>query len=68
MAFVFAVEQNGALASLPPPMQMFLLSEGTTIFTAVTLAAELGIADLLANGPRSSDEIAHATSTHPGSL
>ena len=30
MAFVFAVEQNGALSSLPPPMQMFLLSEGTT--------------------------------------
>jgi O-methyltransferase domain len=68
VAFAFAVEQNGALSSLPPPMQMFLLSEGTTVFTAVTLAAELGIADLLVNGPRSSDEIARATSTHPGSL
>jgi len=68
VAFMFEIEQNGVLSSLPPPMQMFLLSEGTTIFTAVTLAAELGIADLLANGPRSSDEIAQATSTHPGSL
>ena len=68
MAFMFGIEQNGVLSSLPPPMQMFLLSEGTTIFTAVALAAELGIADLLANGPRSSDEIAQATSTHPGSL
>ena len=68
MAFMFGIEQNGVLSSLPPPMQMFLLSEGTTIFTAVTLAAELGIADVLANGPRSSDEIARATSTHPGSL
>ena len=68
MAFTFAVERNGVLSSLPPPMQMFLLSEGTTILTGVTLAAELGVADLLSNGPRSSDEIAHATSTHPGSL
>jgi len=68
VAFMFEIEQNGVLSSLPPPMQMFLLSEGTTIFTAVTLAAELGIADLLANGPRGSDEMARATSTHPGSL
>lgn len=68
MAFMFEIEHSGVLSSLPPPMQMFLLSEGTTIFTAVTLAAELGIADLLANGPRSSDDLARTTSTHPGSL
>jgi hypothetical protein len=68
VAFTFSVEQNGALGSLPPPMQMFLLSEGTTVCTAVALAAELGVADLVANGPRSSDEIARATSTHPNAL
>ncbi len=68
MAFKFGIEQNGVFSEIPPPMQMFLLSEGITIFTAVALAAELGVPDLLANGPRSSDEIAHATSAHPGSL
>ena len=68
MAFKFGIEQNGVFSAMPPPMQMFLLSEGITIFTAVALAAELGVPDLLANGPRSSDEIAQATSAHPGSL
>jgi hypothetical protein len=68
VAFKFEIEQNGVLSALAPPMQMFLLSEGITIFTAIALAAELGIADLLANGPRSCDEMAQATSTHPGSL
>jgi len=68
MAFEFGVKQNGALSPLPPPMQMFLLSEGITIFTALALAAELGVPDLLANGPQSSDEIARATSSHPGSV
>jgi hypothetical protein len=68
MAFTFGIEQNGVVTPLPPPMQMFLLSEGTTVCTAITLAADLGIADLLANGPRRSEDIAQATSTHPGSL
>ncbi len=68
MAFKFEIEQNGVIASLPPPIQMFLLSEGTTVCTAINLAAELGIADLVATGPQSSDDIAKATSTHPGSL
>jgi hypothetical protein len=65
---MFEIEQNGVVSSLPPQMQMFLLSEGTTVFTAVTLAAELGIADVLADGPRSSDEIAETTSTHADSM
>jgi hypothetical protein len=38
------------------------------ISTALSLAAELGIADLLADGPRSGEELAQATSTHPRSL
>jgi hypothetical protein len=68
MAFTFGIEQNGVVTSLPPAMQMFLLSEGTTVCTAISVAAELGIADLIANGPQSSEVIAKATSTHPGSL
>ena len=68
MAFKFEIEQNGVRVPLPPSMQLFLLSEGTTVCTAISLAAELGIADLLANGPQSCDDIAKATSTHPDSL
>jgi hypothetical protein len=55
-------------SELPPPIRISLLSQGTIIATSLALAAELGIADLLADGPRSSDELAQATSTHPRSL
>ncbi|MGH9966377.1 MAG: methyltransferase [Pyrinomonadaceae bacterium] len=68
MPFKFGIERNGVLAELPAPMQMFLLSEGITILTAVALAAELKISDIVSNGPRSSGEIAEETSTNPGSL
>src|SRR5215470_9645410 len=53
---------------LPPPIRISLLSHGTIISTSLALAAELGIADLLTDGPRSSEELAQATSTHPRSL
>jgi hypothetical protein len=55
-------------SELPPPIRISLLSQGTIIATSLVLAAELGIADLLADGPRSSEELAQATSTHPRSL
>jgi O-methyltransferase domain len=55
-------------SELPPFMRVFLLCQGTIVTTALSLAAELGIADLLAGGPRSSDELAQATSTHTRSL
>ena len=35
---------------------------------AIHVAAVLGIADLLADGPRSSDELAEATETSPRAL
>ena len=35
---------------------------------AISVAATLGVADLLAGGPRSSDELAAATETHPRAL
>ena len=59
---------EGIAPTLPPPMQLFLMSEGVVVSTALSLAAELGIADLLANGPRSSEELAKITSTHARSL
>src|SRR5215510_13256058 len=55
-------------SELPPPVQISLLSQGAIITGTLALAAELGIADHLADGPRSSEELAQATSTHPRSL
>ena len=63
-----SISQTGGPSELTPSLQVYFLSEGTVVSTALSLAAELGIADLLAEGPRSSDELAQATSTHPQSL
>lgn len=52
----------------PPSIRLYFLSEGVAISTALSLAAELGIADLLADGPAGSDELAEATATHAPSL
>ena len=55
-------------SELPPPMRVYLLSQGAIVAGTLALAAELGIADHLVDGPRSSEELAQATSTHPRSL
>jgi hypothetical protein len=60
--------REGVAPALPPPMQLFLMSEGVVVSTALSLVAELGIADLLADGPRSGEELAQTTSTHARSL
>lgn len=51
-----------------PPLQLFLLSEGTVVATALSLAAELGVADLLVDGPRHHEALAQGTGTHAPSL
>ena len=68
MPMAYAIDHDGTVSTLPPAMQIFLLTEGVTIQAALTLAANLGIADLLAEGPQTSDWLAQATSTHPPSL
>jgi hypothetical protein len=64
----YAIEHDGTAATLPPPTQLFLLTEGVTIQAALTLAANLGIADLLAEGPQGIDTLARETATHSPSL
>ena len=59
---------RSAAPQMPPALQIFFLCQGHGIQTALTLAAELGLADLMANGPRDSEELAQRTSTHPRSL
>jgi len=44
------------------------LVEGVRIARAVQVATQLGIPDLLADGPRSTADLAEATSTHEGAL
>ena len=48
-------EKTGEGIGPTPPlsMQHFLMSEGVVVSTALSLPTELGIADLLADGPRS---------------
>ena len=54
--------------TLPPAVQVVQMAGGLAISRAVFAVAELGIADHLKDGSRSSEEIAQATSTHAPSL
>lgn len=54
--------------SLPPPMALYQLATAHYLSQALYVAAELGIADLLAAGPASHETLAEATGTHAPSL
>ncbi|MBI5444531.1 MAG: methyltransferase [Deltaproteobacteria bacterium] len=54
--------------NVPPLIAMHRLLGGHWVSQAVSIAAELGLADYLANGPASSDELAEAVGAHPGAL
>ncbi len=64
--------ENSSAASarpqLPPDAQLLQLICGAFISQAVYVAAKLGIADLLADGPKHVDQLAERTSTHSRSL
>lgn len=51
-----------------PSLVLRRLVNGYQVTQAIHVAALLGIADLLADGPRSSDDLATATDTHPDAL
>jgi SAM-dependent methyltransferase len=52
----------------PPHVQMIEMAVAIWRARAIYAAAELGLADLLAEGPRTSDELAESTSMHAPSL
>ena len=54
--------------SPPAPDALLQLVTGYPAAQAVHVAAQLGLADLLADGPRHVEELAAATGTHPPSL
>ena len=51
-----------------PSLALIELVNGYRVTQAIRVAAQLGIADLLATGPRTSDDLAAATSANPGAL
>ena len=53
---------------LPPPAQLMKFIVGRWISKPIYVAAELGIADMLAEGPKSIEELAQASQSHAPSL
>ena len=53
---------------IPPSIALQRMLAGAWISSAIALASKLGVADLLADGPKALDELAEATSSHPPSL
>src|SRR5579864_7668708 len=54
--------------AVPPPMALIQMATGYWESQAIYVAAKLGIADHLKDGPRTSFDLAQATRTHPGAL
>src|SRR5712691_5476188 len=55
-------------STLPPSVALLQMVRGYWVSQAVSVAAKLGIADLLKDGPQSSEELAQATRVHARSL
>jgi hypothetical protein len=54
--------------TMPPGILLYQLGIGHYFSHALNLAAKLGVADLMAGGPRRHDELAQETATDAGSL
>src|SRR5260370_9068782 len=52
----------------PPQLVLQQLIQGFQVTQCIYVAAKLGIADLLKDGPRTSEELAQVTGTHAPSL
>jgi hypothetical protein len=50
------------------PMSLISIATGYWLSQALFVAAKLGIADLLTNGPRSASQLAEIVDAHPGAL
>jgi len=62
-------EGSAAVADVSSaPQQLFQMMTGYWVTQALYVAAKLGIADLLADGPVHCDTLARKTDVHPNSL
>src|SRR5215210_1549435 len=70
--FVASPQEDPMAAStehdVPPPVAMMGLITGYWVSQAVGVVAQLGVADQLGEGPRSSDELAQAVGADPQAL
>jgi O-methyltransferase domain/Dimerisation domain len=57
-----------ASAGIPPSAAMLRMILGFRVSRAIYIAAKLGIADLLKDGPKSTEELAQSSGTHAPSL
>ena len=61
-------DQDPTMASMPPAVQLYFLAIGFYVSRALHLAAKLGIADLIADGQHTAEQLAKTTETHAPSL
>jgi SAM-dependent methyltransferase len=61
-------EEQVASSSLPPQLVLYQMVIGHYLSRALALAAKLGVADQLRDGPRPADTLAEASGTHAPSL
>lgn len=61
-------QNNPAGTEVPPPVAMLQMIASFWISLALYIAAKLGLPDLVADGPKSAEELAAATGTHAPSL
>lgn len=55
-------------SALPPPLAMLQMISGFWVSRTIYIAAKLGLADLIAQGPRTAEDLAAQTGTHARSL
>jgi hypothetical protein len=63
-----AVQESITQRSLPPQLVLYQMSTGHYVSRGLHLAAKLGLADLLKDGPRHYGELAQATAMHAPAL
>lgn len=68
MTLRYGIQQQGVWYDLPPNAQMYFLCQGAVVQSALAVVAELGIADLLTEGPQSADRLAELTHSHAQAL
>ena len=61
-------QQSSQASTIPPEAQLAEMLSGLWLWWMLYVVAERGVADLLADGPRTSVELAQATGLHEPSL
>jgi SAM-dependent methyltransferase len=56
------------MSEMPPQITLFQMMSGYWVSQVIYVAAKLGLADLLKDGPKKTDELAKATETHAPTL